>query len=140
MPYVAKNLPRFLFADWAMRLGGTLAVALAAVALFTFWDQNERASLESVSTPTAVGDTRFILPNANPGNPLGLLNGHGLVGDERVKVRDSRMTRVGSDDTHSFSLYRLDDPEADAQKTYGKPRVVYYLKIAGGEYLKVVAQ
>lgn len=140
MPSSAKSLPEFPFAGWAARLSIALVAALGAVAIFTTVDHARRASLESVSQPTAVGDTHFILPNADAGRPLGLLNGHGLVGNERVKARDSHMIRVGSDDTHSFSLYRLEDPDAAPQKTYGKPRVVYYLKIKSGEYLKVVAQ
>ena len=140
MPYFAKNVSRFLFADWAVRLGIALIAALGAVAIFTCWSASQRAALESVSQPTAVGDTHVIPPDADPGKPLGLLNGHGLVGNERVKARDSHMIRVGMDDSHSVSLYHLEDREADAQKSYGKPHVVYFLKIASDEYLKVVAQ
>lgn len=140
MPDEEKNPEPVLFPRGAARLGLLLLAALVGVAIFSRINHARRESLESVSAPTAVGDTHFVTPPATPGKPLGLFGGHSLVGGERVKARDSRMTRVGSDDAHTFSIYSLDDPEAGARKTDSGAGAVYFLKIAGGEYLRVSAQ
>jgi len=116
-------------ARWAAILGAALLLGFAAVTAFAIHDRMRLASLETVSEPTAVGDSAFFNPASRElGMTVVTWNGRPLrLGDlKNVNASDPSMLKAGVDDTHSFLIYTLPGDSA------------YYLKARNGEYLKVL--
>jgi len=102
-------------AKWAFGLGAALIAGFALVIAFTTRDAAQRATLETVTEPRAVGDERFF-PATEPidvGKPLVTVNGRQLraVENEFMEHRASRMEKTSEDDSGSFFIYKsLDEP------------------------------
>ena len=120
----------------AATLGIALVVALGGMALFTYFDRTQRASLESVSEPTAVGDTRFVPAGESVERPLGKFRGRVLMGDSVKKYDDSRMLRLGDDDTGSFGVYKIGQAKPSKRAQQETDADSYFLKTASGQYIK----
>ena len=123
---------RVFGAKWAAGLGVALLLGLAAVTASAVYDKAHLGSLETVTEPTAVGDKAFFTPASRElGVTVLTWNGRPLrLGDiKNVRASDVGMLKAGMDDTHSFFIYT--GPETAKGD-------VYYLKVAGGEYLKVL--
>ncbi len=114
---------------WAARIGlGTLAM-VAGVAMFTAWDRTRTGGLEAASTPTAVGDTHFVKEPTGGTGPIGLrYQGRQLDVVVESKIRDSKLIRVGTDESGVFAIYRLEE---------GGSKERLFVKEAVNEFLEV---
>jgi hypothetical protein len=107
---------------WAAAIGaGTLAL-VTTMAIFTAWDHAHTASLETVSMPTAVGDTHFVKLTKGATGPIGLTyHGDALDFVAESKIRDSKLVQEGMDDSGVYSMYRLDeDKEGKNERLFVK--------------------
>jgi len=120
---------------WAAVIGLATLALITCVAAFTAWDRFHNASLETVITPTAVGDTHFVKePPARTG-PIGLkYQGRQLDMVEEDKFRDAKLLQAGTDDSGLYWLY-LPEDEKDAI-----PAGRYYMKIADDSYMQVTQE
>ncbi|MEA3189324.1 MAG: hypothetical protein QOD99_3154 [Chthoniobacter sp.] len=125
MPDAAKNA---LSLRWAGGLGAALIGGFAIVAAFTCYDHLHRPELETVTEPTAVGDSDFIQPPAGRDAVLGRFQGKKLVASQRIKARDTRMRKAGMDDGGKFYVYRSSEPN---------DRDALFLKVAPEDYLRI---
>jgi hypothetical protein len=116
---------------WAIGIGaGTLAL-VTAVALFTAWDHAHTASLETVSSPTAVGDTHFVTVPKGATGPIGIkYQGAALDFVAESKIRDAKLVQLGVDDTSVYSIYRLDE---DKDEKDGR----YFVKAGDNDFVEV---
>jgi hypothetical protein len=130
MPSVEKEAQTI--EPWAAWIALATLVLVSCVAGFTAWDRAHTAALETVITPTAVGDTHYIeVPNAGSG-PIGLkYQGQALDMVAESKIRDSRLVRVGTDDSGAYSLYRLEDEKE------GLPKDRFYIKVKTNDFMEV---
>ncbi len=122
-------------AKWACGLGLALLLGFAAVTASAIHDKARLSSLETVTEPTAVGDSSFVTPaSREPGMTLLTWNGRPLrLADvKNVAASDLAMLKAGMDDTHSIFIYTLSVPASAGGSA------VYYLKTGEGEYLKVI--
>jgi len=125
----------------AVPLGGSLLVALVLVLAMVWRDNGRRAELEVIVESTAVGDTRYLVvpEGAFPEPPPQVAALHGVplfpVGDKRYDKSDLEMTRLARDEATGLTIYQAPVKiKEGAEKETG---VVYFLKIAPGEYIKV---
>jgi hypothetical protein len=120
---------------WAAGIGLATLALVASVALFTAWDRAHTAALEAVITPTAVGDTHYVRGPAGRSGPIGLkYQGRNLDVVLESKVRDSRLIRVGTDDSGVYSLYR---PE-DEKEALLKDR--FFMKVGPNQFIEVTEE
>ncbi len=120
---------------WMIWIGLATLGVVAAMAAFTVWDATRTASLEVVETPTAVGDASYVQEPATKQGPIGLkYQGRKLDMVSESKVRDSKVTRVGTDDSGVYWLYVPEDP-AEAL-----PKDKYYMKTATNEFIEVTQE
>jgi len=120
---------------WAAGIGlGVLIVVLGA-ALFTARERADRAALEEVITPTAVGDAHYAREPAGGSGPTGLkYRGQELDMVSESKIRDAKLLRVGVDDSGAWTLYRLEDEKQ------APPKEHFFIKVAENEYMEVTAE
>ncbi len=117
------------FAPWAARLGIAMLAGMFIVCVFTWIDDIRRPQLEHVTQPTAVGDSQFVKPAADPQTPLGTFHGKPLIAAQKIKARDTEMLKAGMDDSQIFFIYRAQKP-ADSDARFVKTANEEYLKIA----------
>lgn len=121
---------------WAAGIGLGTLVLVGCVAAFTAWERmgNSNAGLETVITPTAVGDTHYVQPPVSGTGSIGIkYQGQKLDMVTEDKVRDSKVLRVGNDDSGVYSLYR---PEVD--KDLAKER--FYMKVKTNDFMEVTGE
>lgn len=126
----STRAPRVAFA-----LGAALLLGFAVMYLFTVYENSRRASLETVLEPRAVGDQRYfpLTAKLTKNQQLATFGKHTLLSSDNAldDERDTRMEKVGLDDTVSFYIYRSTDPTK---------REFYYLKAENGKYIKCIAK
>ena len=124
----------------AFGLGIALLSGFALVSVLAIAGRWNVFTLEQFEEVTAVGDPIFfksatpfesnqVATNFN-GQPLRLVDG------EKVEIRDTKMLRVGRDESTQLTIYSLRAPLAPdplASKKLNGP--LFFLKIAPGEYL-----
>lgn len=138
--------PRIFARPVAVLLGEALLIAFALVILLAGMDKAQRERLESFQEVTAVGDRAFFqLPDElkqEPLQPVAGFRGQPLipVSLDEVKIRDTKMIRMGRDDTGRHFVYssREKAPSAEGARE-AKDEKFFFLKLAPGEYLKVRA-
>jgi hypothetical protein len=117
---------------WAARIGlGTLAL-VASVAVFTAWDHAHTGTLEDVAMPTAVEDTHFVQAPMGKAGPIGVqYQGQKLDMVTERKIRDSRVIRVGMDDSGVYSIYRRQEEKEGGRKEglFVKVRVNEFMEV-----------
>jgi hypothetical protein len=96
---------------WAVRIGAVLLCAFAAIVALAFFDNAQRAMLETVAETTAVGDTAYFhLPEAAKlpmvvakleGRPLSLADVN------PIDLRETHTRRVGEDASAGVKIYAL---------------------------------
>lgn len=119
----------FFGAKWAVGLGGVFLLGFAAVTASAVYDKAHLSTLETITEPTAVGDTAFDNPAARTlGMPVVTWNGQPLrLADmNNISASDPDMRKAGMDDTHTYFIYTAP----------GKGDF-YYIKARNTEYLKV---
>jgi hypothetical protein len=95
---------------WAAVVGIGTLLLVTAMAIFTAWDHAHTASLETVATPTAVGDTHYVPKLQAASGPIGInYQGAPLEFVAESKIRDAKLIQIGMDDTGVYSVYRLDE-------------------------------
>jgi hypothetical protein len=117
---------------WAVRIAAALLLGYAAVSLFAAHEKSQRAELERVSEPTAVGDTAlFPLPKPwDVKKPLAVFEGTPLYFLDWVRLPDSVMQKAGRPDSAAFTVYKF-------LPATPQPQTVYYLKVNTGLYAAV---
>jgi hypothetical protein len=119
---------------WAVAIGLATLVLVGAVALFTTWDRMHNSQLETIITPTAVGDTNFVQKPLRRTGPIGLkYQGRKLDLLSDNKIRDSRLLRIGTDDSGIYSIYR---PEDDKEL----PKDHFLMKSGTNDFIEVVGE
>jgi hypothetical protein len=117
---------------WAYGLMGGFLLLMLIVALTVRIDRQNRANLEKLTEPTAVGDPIMLNfdPRDNPGREV--LNWKGqpyfLQTNEPVNLPDFDARKIGRDDTGKIELYQV--------KKQIDLRIVL-VKIATNEYLRL---
>ena len=106
---------------WAVRLGSALLAAFVIILGFAFFDNAHRQQLETVSETTAVGDTHFFQPPADPSRVPAVgatLDGQQLYVTElqSIEVRDTHTRRVGRDAERGLAIYELSDAATDVER------------------------
>lgn len=115
---------------WAAWIAVAILAMVASVGAFTLWDRGHTSALEAVLTPTAVGDTHYV-----PARPSGLkYRNRNLDFVSEAKVRDSKLLRVGNDDSGVYFLYRPEDEKEGLLKDR------YFMKVQPNEYIEVRAE
>ncbi len=119
----------------AFTLGAALLLGCLAMYLFTFWSNARRGSLETVAEPRAVGDQRYfpLTAKLEKNQQLATFGKRVLLACDNAldDERDTRMEKVGLDETVSFYIYRSTNPAK---------RDFFYLKAADGKYIKCAAR
>jgi hypothetical protein len=115
-----------------------LLVIFAGVAVFATHDRASRTSLETTAERTGVGDTRLVKEPEGatmPAAPLMTHDGHPLYLQRLKKfaARDSRMEKIGIDDSKTYTLYRSGE---SGNKVPNDPGT-FYVKCATNAYLQV---
>lgn len=130
-------------AQTAQRLGIVLVAGLALVVIFNALDKPRRTQFERYEEVTAVGDKAwFRLPETaqKPPPAAAKFRGQELfpVSYKTVEIRDTKMLRVGDDDSGLLRIYASREPvppqEGEVEK---KGETFYFLKTGTGEYIKV---
>jgi hypothetical protein len=118
----------------ACRLGLALLAGLAGIAIFGWVSRGRVGALELLEQRTAVGDSSYYAASPAAEGPVLQWGGisYGLVPEGRVKVKDTRMTRVSRDNASGLSLYAYS----------GEPPLPYpaserYVKAAPGVYFRL---
>ncbi|HEX4086345.1 MAG TPA: hypothetical protein VHY22_15630 [Chthoniobacteraceae bacterium] len=120
---------------WAAGVAISTLALVTLVAIFTAWDRAHTAELDTVITPTAVGDTHFVAEPGKGSGPLGIkYEGHALDMVAEMKMRDSRLLREGMDDSGVYAIYRPAD-DADAL-----PKDHYYVKAADNLFIEAAKE
>ena len=120
---------------WAAGIALGTLILVAGVAAFTAWDRFHNAALEEIITPTAVGDTEYVREPAGGAGPIGLkLQGQNLDMLSESKIRDSKLIRIGADDSGVYSLYRSEDEKEGPAKGH------FYMKVATNEFIEVTEE
>jgi hypothetical protein len=120
---------------WAAGIALATLLLVGSVAVFTVWDRGRTASIEEAVTPTAVGDMHFVREPAGKKGPIGLkYQGQKLDMVSEHKIRDSKLVRVGTDDSGVYWIYR----PADESEGLGKDR--FLMKTAVNEYVEVTGE
>jgi len=119
---------------WQAGIGLAMVVLIAGVAMFTAWDRMHNSALETVVTPTAVGDMHFVPEPKGEKGPLALkYQGRQLDMVSESKLRDSRLIRVGSDDSGVYTIYRPEDEKLI-------PKDHFLMKIKTNEFMEVSSE
>jgi hypothetical protein len=117
---------------WAAVIGLGTLVLVAGVALFTAREREHTGSLESVITPTAVGDMHFVQEPAGGTGPIGLeYQGHKLDMLGESKIRDAKMIQVGTDATGVYTVYRFEDEAGKKERLFMKVGVNEFMEVTG---------
>jgi hypothetical protein len=116
---------------WAAVIGAGTLVLVTAVAIFTAWDHAHTASLETVATPTAVGDEHFVTVPKGGTSSIGIKY-HGDLLDivQESKLRDSRLIQAGMDDSGVYTIYHLDEEKAEKNERL-------FLKAGDNDFVEV---
>src|SRR5438309_9016306 len=94
----------------ALIFGAALLGGFALIMAFAIYDKSQRAVLERVEEPTAVGDNAWFHPpeKFDSSAVFATYEGQPLypTGADRYDLRDSKMIKVGMDDSKSFWIYK----------------------------------
>lgn len=122
---------------WAARLCAVLLIGFAFVVAFAAFDRLRISGLEKADEQTAVGDAAFFKPpeKFDSSAVFVKLGGKPLypTGTERYSLHDSKMLRVGTDDSKTFKIYK-------SAERGGKDGDFFFLKTADGQYLEMSRQ
>lgn len=146
MTVTAPDKSRIFALTAAMRLGEALLLGFAVAILFAGMDEAQREKLETYQEISAVGDrTYFPIPEerSKPPAPALIFQGQPLVPEsyEPVKIRDTRMFRVGKDDAGQYSVYASrEGTGSEKGRTGGKNDKFLYIKVAPDEYLRTLPE
>jgi hypothetical protein len=95
----------------AMVLAAVFLTCLALVAVFTVLESAGARTLESFSETTAAGDTNYfrLAPDNSASEAVFQWAGRSLVlrSNEKVKIDDTDMVRMGRDDLGRYSIYSV---------------------------------
>ena len=145
MNATAPEQPRIFARPVAVRLGEALLISFAVVILLAGMDKAQRERLESFQEVTAVGDRAYFqLPGdlRKPFQPVAGFRGQSLTPTsvEPVEIRDTKMIRVGRDDSGRHFVYtsRESVPPVGGE-VVAKGEKFFFLKLEPGEYLKTRA-
>jgi hypothetical protein len=119
---------------WAAAIGLGMLALVASAAVFTAWDREYTATLEVVTTPTAVGDTNFVREPAGGKGPIGLsYRGEPLDMVAASKLQDAKLIRVGMDESGVYALYRLEEEKEGGRKErlFMKAGVNEFVEVTG---------
>jgi hypothetical protein len=136
------SAPAVLSGTHAFRIGLALLVGLSLMLALAVFDKHRRANLERMEEITAVGDKGFLaLPADLAATPVisASLKGQPIqvATTARYKLRDSRMRRIGRDDTTGVAIYEYLGQAPKDPAGAGQPAESFcYVKIAPGEYLR----
>ena len=120
---------------WAVGIGLATLAVVGSVAVFTAWDRAQTTALEAVVTPTAVGDPHYVRKPPSGAGPIGLkYQGQKLDMVTEDKIRDSKLIRVGTDDSGVYWLYR---PEEENQ---GLPKDRFLMKVGTNDFIEVTGE
>lgn len=114
--------------------GALLLMGLGVLSVFAALDRQNRAELETLREPSAVGDpVVYTLPEggAPPQTPLLQIKGEPMVADGVVKRVDGMMYKDGTDDEGKIPLYR--------RMRGGALQRQYYIKLGQGQFLELQA-
>jgi len=137
--------PRIFARPVAIRLGEAVLISFAVVILLAGMDKAQRGRLESFQEVTAVGDRAYFeLPGTlqKPFQPVTSFRGQSLspTSAEPVKIRDTKMIRLGRDDSGRHFVYASREPVPPAEgEVEAKEESFFFLKLEPGEYLKTRA-
>jgi hypothetical protein len=126
----------------AVRLGEALLIGFAVVILFAGLDNAQRRGLETVQEVSSVGDrVYFRIPEERTSPPVAavIFRGDQLlpVSYEPVKIRDTRMIRLGMDDSGQYAVYGSREGLSPENAGIGAQADKFlFLKVAPDEYLK----
>jgi len=132
-------------AQWAGRICAALLLGLGIVTAVAFYDEHRLSSLETTAESTAVGDKAlFPLPAMGLPEqataPIVNFNGKALtpVSSKSYEERDSKMIRIGLDDSQHYSIYSTTEP-VKPMKGEGKNdgKTFFFIKTGPGKYLKL---
>ena len=112
-----------------------LLASFAGVVAFSVVEHPKAAAIEKFEQTTAAGDVNFYtLPTPLLSVPEPVLTWQGRswapASYEKAKINDPDMRRVGTDETTHLSIYEPREKKPDG----------YFIKIAVGEYLPIVAR
>ena len=118
---IPEASPSIQAQPWAVRLGSALLAAFVVILGFAFYDNAHRQQLETISEATAVGDTHFFQPPADPSRVPAVgatLNGQPLYVTElqSIEVRDTHTRRAGRDSERGLAIYELSDAATDVER------------------------
>ncbi len=149
MSVSASNKSRIFAHTAAVRLGEALLIGFAVIILLAGLDKAQREQLETFQEVTAVGDRAFFpMPEQHPQPPVAAVTfrGDGLVpvSYEPVEIRDTRMIRLGKDESGQYSVYSRRAPADEKERGKEKEKLdpeeakYLYLKVARDEYLRTL--
>ena len=119
---------------WPAAIAGALVVLIAGVAIFTAWDRVHNSVRESVVNSSAVGDTHYVRLPATRTGPTGLkYQGRALDILSESKIRDSKLVRVGAEDSGMYGLYRFEDEKQ-------LPKDHYLMKVSTNDFIEVTGE
>jgi hypothetical protein len=131
----AEDKEVLIVEPWAAWIGLATLVLVMGVAIFTAWDRAQTGTLDTVTTPTAVGDTHYIHAPAGGSGPIGLkYQGQLLSALGDHKIRDATLIRADMDDSGVYSLYRPEDEKS------GLPGGHFYMKVKADDFIEVTSQ
>jgi hypothetical protein len=117
---------------WAYGIMAGFLIGLLFVTLLVFADSRNRATLERVSQPTAVGDaiTLHYDPKQSPGKEILRWKGEAyfLQTNEPLRLAESDALKIGTDDSAQIQLYQT-------RKQTDKRLIL--VKIAADQFLRL---
>jgi hypothetical protein len=117
---------------WVARIVAALLLGYAVVALFAAREKSQRAELERVIEPTAVGDMSFF-PLPQPWDvkrPLAVFQGTPLYFHDWSRLPDSLMQKAGRSDSAAFTVYKFHPATPQSEE-------IFYLKVNTNLYAAV---
>ncbi len=115
----------------------TTLVLFCAMLCFKISERGRVSELETFSEATAVGDHSYYpLPDFTNRTGVSILifKGRPLYTDyKHVTNRDSRMRRIGAEDSGKYQIYIDEEPVKPDNKSHDEPR--YFAKTAEDEYV-----
>jgi hypothetical protein len=128
----SENNETFPGVKWAFRLIGFFLAGALIVTLTVVLDAQNRAKLETISEPTAVGDnaTLGFDPRQNPGREVLKWKGepYFLQNNEIVQLREFEARKFAKDDSGKVELYQV--------RKQTDPRILL-VKVGLGEFLRL---
>ncbi len=125
---------RILGAKWAVILCVGMLLGFCGVIVSAIDDKRHLSTIETISEPTAVGDTRlFPSSDIQPDKQVALWNAHPLfLGKaDLVHAEDASMLKMGMEDGGKYFVYK------PAEKDPSSNGAALFLKVHSGEFVRV---